>query len=89
MTHIARYIDDPPQIFFWQIDEFIVFASCFGLGLMAGSPTTLIAIGVTLSYFLGRIKAGQADGFFQHILYWHAGLSLKGCPPSYIRSYIE
>ncbi|MCK9196854.1 MAG: type IV conjugative transfer system protein TraL [Syntrophales bacterium] len=89
MTNIARYIDDPPQIFFWQVDEFIVFGSCFALGTMAGSPTIMIALGCTLAYLLSRVKAGRADGFFMHILYWSAGLPLKGCPPSYIRTYIE
>jgi conjugal transfer pilus assembly protein TraL len=89
MTHIARYIDDPPEIFFWQIDEFIVFGSCFALGIMASAPTVMTSLGVGLAWLLARIKSGRSDGFFMHVLYWHAGVPLKGCPPSAIRSYIE
>lgn len=89
MTQIARYIDDPPQIFFWEIDEFVVFGACFSLGIMSNAPTVMIILGCVLAYLLQRVKAGRSDGFFLHVLYWHVGMPLKGCPPSYIRSYVE
>jgi len=89
MTRIARHIDDPPQIFFWEVDEFVVFGSCFTLGIMSGTPTVMILTGIVLAYLLARVKAGRSDGFFLHILYWYAGLPLKGCPPSYHRTFIE
>ena len=89
MTQNARYIDDPPQIFFWEIDEFVVFGACFSLGIMSGALTVLTVLGVFLAYLLSSVKAGRSDGFFLHILYWHVGMPLKGCPPSHIRTYIE
>jgi conjugal transfer pilus assembly protein TraL len=89
MTHIARYIDDPPEIFFWQVDEFIVFGSCFALGIMANTLAIMTTLGVVMAWLLSRVKAGRSDGFFMHVLYWHAGVPLKECPPSHIRSFIE
>ena len=89
MTRIPRYIDDPPQIFFWEIDEFIIFGTCFSIGTITGTPTVMITMGVVLAYLLSRVKAGRSDGFFLHVLYWVAGLNLKSCPPSHFRSYIE
>ena len=89
MTRISRYIDDPPQIFFWELDEFIVFGTCFSIGTITGVPTVMITLGVVLAYLLSRVKAGRSDGFFLHVLYWVAGLNLKSCLPSHFRSYIE
>ena len=89
MMRISRYIDDPPQIFFWELDEFIVFGTCFSIGTITGVPTVMITLGVVLAYLLSRVKAGRSDGFFLHVLYWVAGLNLKSCPPSHFRSYIE
>jgi len=89
MAYIPRYIDDPPQIFFWEIDEFIVFSCCFGLGILIDRAGILTLAGIAASYILARIKSGRADGFFLHVLYWHFGLPLRGVPPSHIRTYIE
>jgi len=36
MTHIARYIDDPPQIFLWDIDDIILFSVFFGAEILTG-----------------------------------------------------
>ena len=35
-TRIPRYIDDPPQIFWWEIDEVAVFSGAFVVGALGG-----------------------------------------------------
>jgi len=89
MTRIARYIDDPPQFFFWEIDEVVVFSTCFAIGIMSGLLTIMIVMGIGAGFLLSRVKQGRSDGFFLHVLYWRTGMGLKGCPSSHIRSYVE
>jgi len=89
MTKIARYIDDPPQIFFWDIDEIIIFGMFFGIGMLANILTIMIFIAIGVNLLFSRVKQCRSDGFFLHILYWLGILRLRECPPSYIRSYYE
>lgn len=89
MTTIHRYIDDPPQFLIWDIDEVVIFSSFLGLGMMTGTLSTLFLVGFALSFVLKKVKQKGSDGMFMHILYWMGFFPMKGCPPSYIRKYIE
>lgn len=89
MTTICRYIDDPPSVFFWEIDEVMVFGVCFIVGILSNSLLIFFMIGAGCATILQRMKKSQSDGFFMHFLYWHGILKLKGCLPSYIRDFIE
>lgn len=89
MTTIARYIDDPATIFFWEIDEIVVFALFFGLGMFFDILTIMILVGVAMSLALSKVKSQKAEGFLLHALYWAGVFRLRGCPPSYIREFIE
>lgn len=89
MTRIHRYIDDPPQFLFWDIDEVAVFSAFLGIGMLTNTLTTLFIIGFGLSFVLKKTKQKSSDGMFLHVLYWIGFFPIKGCPPSYIRKYIE
>jgi len=89
MTRILRYIDDPVSFFFWDIDEVVVFATFMVVGLLTDTLTYLILVGFLLSFILSRVKQSRAEGFFMHILYWYGLCRLRGCPPSYIRGFVE
>jgi conjugal transfer pilus assembly protein TraL len=89
MTRIARYIDDQPAIFFWEMDEIIVFTLFTGIGIFFNSLFMMIIIGAVGAAVLGKFKNTQSEGFFLHFLYWYGVFPLRGCIASYKRTLIE
>jgi conjugal transfer pilus assembly protein TraL len=89
MTKIPRYIDDPPSFLFWEIDEVIVISLFVCVGILARILTIMLILGYFVSKILKKVKQTKSEGFFLHVLYWHGFLTLKGCPPSYKRRFIE
>jgi len=89
MTRIARYIDDPVSFFFWDMDEVMVFSTFMVFGILTDTLTYEIIVGVLFAFILSRVKQSRAEGFFMHILYWYGLCRLRGCPPSYIREFVE
>lgn len=89
MTRIPRYIDDPPTILFWDVDEISVICICMVVGIITGELTKFIIGGLIVSKLIGKMKSEKQDGFLQHLLYWWGIMPLKGLPPSYKRSFIE
>ena len=69
MKDIPNYLDDPPQILFWEFDEFILLAVMTVTGL----------VGIK---FYRKIKDRQANGFLLHTLYWYAGFGCSESPPT-------
>ena len=69
---IPRYIDSIPQVFFWEIDEFLILAACFGVGIMLGGMNTVLGIGC--GFFAANIfkkyKAGGLPGQLNHLVHW-------------------
>lgn len=78
-VEIPDYIDSQPQLFFWELDEAIVFVFCFGVGIVIGSWGVLFGIGagVGVVKFFRRFKNGTFDGILFHIIYWLGLASLN------------
>ena len=89
MTRIPRYIDDPPTILFWDLDEFVLLCIFIVLGIITGKLTVFGLVGLVLSKIVGKFKQDKSDGYFLHILYWWGVMPLKGVPPSYKRNFVE
>jgi len=89
VTRIARYIDDPPQIFFWEVDEIVIFSTFFALGMLADTLTVMIFLGIGVAILFSKVKQNRSDGFFLHVLYWLGIFGMKGCPPSHMRTFYE
>ena len=86
-TRIPRYIDDPPQIFWWEIDEVAVFSGAFAMGALGGQTLGGLLGGFVLSWLLERLKAGRGSAFLLHLAYWY-GLS-GARPESRIERFVE
>lgn len=89
MAKIPRYIDDQPKIFFWDLDVFMIAATCIFLGIITDFLIQGIILGCLVGYIFTKVKLGKPDSFLYHALYWHGFLNLRGIPPSYMRRFIE
>jgi conjugal transfer pilus assembly protein TraL len=86
-ARIPRYIDDPPQFLWWELDELMVVVGGFGLGIFLNYPTIGGLIGIILARLSSKQKSGQADGYLWHFFYW-LGV-VPGKPPGNIREMFE
>lgn len=69
---IPRYIDSLPQFFFWEIDEFIIIASVFSVGIAIGGVMTLasLPIGFVLANRFARYKSNGLPGQLNHLAHY-------------------
>jgi len=86
-TRIPRYIDDPPQIFWWEIDEVAVFSGAFVVGTLWGQTLGGLLAGFALSWLLERLKSGRGNAFLIHIAYWYGLSGVR--PESYRERFFE
>jgi conjugal transfer pilus assembly protein TraL len=88
---IPRYIDSPPQLLWWELDEVIVLIICVFAGMLARELTAFLVVGVLSTVLIGRMKRGKSDGIVYHWCYWLClpGFSLPGYPPGDQREFLE
>lgn len=86
-TRIPRYIDDPPQIFWWEVDEVALFSGAFVVGALSGQVLGGLLGGFALSWLLERLKAGRGSAFLVHLAYWYGFSAAK--PESRKQRFVE
>ena len=74
---IPRYIDDPPHLLMWQLDEMMPILLGVIVGIIIGKPTYTILAGMVVTKFYKQIKNSRPDGFFYHYIHWYTGLGSK------------
>lgn len=89
MAKFYRYIDDPPQIFFWDVDDVVLFSVFMGIGIVFNILFFMVLLGGGIVYGLGKVKEKKAEGFLLHAAYWYGIKPMKNTPPSYIKEFIE
>jgi conjugal transfer pilus assembly protein TraL len=69
---IPRYIDAPPQIFFWEIDEFMILATCMGVGIALGGLNTILGLigGMFAAGQFAKYKNNGLPGQLNHLAHW-------------------
>lgn len=76
---IPRYIDSTPQIFFWEMDEFVLLAGSLAFGVIIGGMYTLL--GLLLGFYLVHVfqtyKDGGLPGQLNHIAHWHNVMNIN------------
>lgn len=91
---IFKTMDNTPRMLFWEIDEFIVMAAPFFLGMLVGSVILMLS-GFVLRKFYNRWKKRYPRGLLRHTMYWNmptatlnkAGI-FKRLPASHKRDFL-
>ncbi len=88
---ILRYLDNPPQIAWWELDELIVLILCGFIGILTRHLTFLLIVGLVCTFMISTLKSGKSDGFIYHCAYWYGipGFDLPLGPQETIRELIE
>lgn len=89
---IPRYIDAPPQLFFWELDEFFILAFMFGCGIIVGGLATFggIALGLFMVRMFRRYKTNGLPGQLNHLAHWKNIFNLNEFYPNGgVRSLIK
>ncbi len=86
-VRIPRYIDDLPQLLWWEVDEVALFAGIFGLGIIMGITGKGLLVAIACTYLLQKLKAGKGSEFIMHWGYWQGIIPLK--PESWREEFYE
>ena len=85
---IPRRLNDPPRIFWWDLDVALLVIAASLAGMLAGFFLSGCSAGFMLAAAYSRAKSGKHPAYALHLLYWNlpAGVTgLKRTPPSYLR----
>ena len=85
---IPRRLNDPPRLFWWDLDVSLLTLSATLVGIVSGFFVTGIVIGLVLAAAYSRAKSGQHPAFALHLAWWTLppGITgLKRTPPSWQR----
>jgi type IV conjugative transfer system protein TraL len=74
---MPRNIGGPPQMFFWELDEIIVFSLCLGVGILTRELTWMMLGGFVVTRLFSNWKMGQLPGVLAHMAYWYGFSSLN------------
>ena len=96
MTHdsvpsIPRRLNDPPRMFWWDLDLALLVFSITLLGMIAGYFVTGAALGGLAAGVYGMAKSGKHPAYALHLIYWYLPervVKLKRTPPSHLRELI-
>ena len=87
-VEIPRRLNDPPRMFWWELDVALLVIAASLVGMIAGFFLSGSAVGLLLAAAYSRAKSGKHPAYALHLLYWHlphAVTGLKRTPPSYLR----
>ena len=92
--HIYKTLDNPIRFLFWGMDECLIVAVPFFLGLCLHKFVLLFG-GMILKHCFSKIKKKFPHGAFAHKLYWHLPTpalkhlsKIKNLPPSHQRELL-
>lgn len=72
---IPQYVDDPPNLLFWQVDEIAPIGIGLVLGMFLDQAGLCTLAGIALTRVYRKFRDARPDGFLAHALYWYSGLS--------------
>jgi len=66
---IPRYLDNPPQILFWESDELVPIVALAGVGIVTGTLTYCLVAAYVLHKVFMRFKSRHMRGYLWHLGY--------------------
>jgi len=75
---LPKYIDEPPQILMWRIDDLVPVIVLMVIGILANHLLPFLLVGFVGIRFYRRFRESKPDGYFLHALYWYGVFSLRG-----------
>jgi conjugal transfer pilus assembly protein TraL len=88
---IPRRLNDPPRMFWWDLDLALLVFSLTLLGMIAGYFMTGAALGLLAAGVYSMAKSGKHPAYALHLIYWYLPervVKLKRTPPSHLRELI-
>lgn len=74
---LPRSIDEPPQMLFWQADEFVPFVLFIIVGMVTSQLLVFTLIGLAISFAMRKNRGARLNGFLVHWLWWHGLMPAK------------
>ncbi|WP_019002358.1 type IV conjugative transfer system protein TraL [Succinimonas amylolytica] len=86
---IPRYVDDPPVILLWSVDEITPLLAGLFLGIQLGQALLCTVLGLLMTHFYRKCLDASQDGFLAGFMYWYGLWSVRGriFPNPFIREY--
>lgn len=91
IPNIPRRLNDPPRMFWWELDLALLVFSLTLLGMVAGYFVTGTALGLLAAGVYSMAKSGKHPAYALHLIYWYLPervVKLKRTPPSHLRELI-
>ena len=88
---IPRRLNDPPRMFWWDLDLALLVFSIALLGMITGYFVTGAALGFLAAWVYSMGKSGKHPAYALHLIYWYLPervVKLKRTPPSHLRELI-
>jgi len=88
---IPRRLNDPPRMFWWDLDLALLVLALTLLGMIAGYFVTGAALGLLAGAGYTMAKSGKHPAYALHLVYWYLPeriVKLKRTPPSHLRELI-
>ncbi len=85
---IPRRLNDPPRVFWWDLDVSLLISAAALAGMITGFFTSGLVLGLLLAALYADAKSGKHPAYALHLIYWHlpaAVTALKRTPPSFLR----
>ena len=87
---IPRHIDDPPQVLFFSLDEFVLIFMFMVVGVLVDMLLPAMFIGIGVARLFKKFQEGMMPGLLYHLMWWIGIVSLKGrVPTGFIREIYE
>jgi conjugal transfer pilus assembly protein TraL len=85
---IPNYVDDQPQIFFWEVDEFLPAVVLFVLFYMWDQILLGMFLSAVFTKFFSRFKLNSMAGVLHHMAWWFGMINMnKRFPNGLLRDY--
>jgi conjugal transfer pilus assembly protein TraL len=65
-----RYIDDPPTLLIWRLDDLMPMVLSLVIGILTGQLLLFLLAGWAMSHGYRKFRDRAPDGYAIHLLYW-------------------